>query len=179
MKQFSTEALIHDLKTNKSVQYSNIPMGYVPGLPLLSIKNGYLCMKVPFLKYRMTGEVDKTHIYPIKYIVTLSVPECMVVGIEDLSYNETFANVEFNTPIGLFRHDAVKNLNKKAYKNLKKALFIEYDKIINHLCGISGYSENDERQFKSLFNVLIEPSLTPFYRAIDIDFSNKYLITKQ
>ena len=178
MKQYFTEALIHDLNTNKFILHSNIPMSYVPGLPILSIMNGNLCMKIPYLKYKITGEVDKTFIYPIKYLVTISLPERTIVGIEDFAYNTTFGNVEFNMPVGLFRHDAIKKLDKKAYGSLRKALYLEYDKVINHLCGQSGYSANDEKQFKSLFNVLIEPSLAPFYRVIDCDFTNQYFISK-
>ena len=176
-KIFSTEALIHSLKSNKLIQHSNISMGYVPGLPIISILNGNLCMKVPYLKYKVTGEVDKTFVYPIKFIVTISIPEETVIGIEDLSFNESFADVEFNNPIGLFRHDAIKNLNKEAYSNLRKALYVEYDKIVSYLTDRGAYTLTDESHFKSLFNVILEPSLYPFYRAIDTDFTNKYLIS--
>lgn len=178
-KIFSTEALIHSLKSNKLIQYSNIPMGYVPNLPVISILNGNLCMKVPYLKYKVTGEIDKTFVYPIKFIVTISVPEGTIIGIEDLSFNESFANVEFNTPIGTFRHEAIKNLNKEEYSNLRKALYMEYDKIVNYLIEKGAYTLTDERHFKSLFNVILEPSLHPFYRAIDSDFTNKYLISEK
>lgn len=176
-KIFSTEALIHSLKSNKLIQHSNIPMGYVPGLPIISILNGNLCMKVPYLKYKVTGEVDKTFVYPIKFIVTISIPEETIIGIEDLSFNVSFANVEFNNPIGLFRHDAIKNLNKEAYYNLRKSLYVEYDKIVCYLTNGGAYTLTDESHFKTLFNVILEPSLHPFYRAIDSDFSNKYLIS--
>ncbi len=150
-------------------------MGYVPSLPILSILNGNLCMKIPYIKYKITGEVDKTFVYPIKYIATVSIPEGVIVGFEDLAFNKSFCNVEFNSPIGLFRHDAVKSLNKESYKNLRKALYIEYDKIINHLLGHGVYSATDEAHFKTLFNVVLEPSLYPFYRTLDSDFANKYI----
>lgn len=176
-KIFSTEALIHSLKSNKLILHSNIPMGYVPGLPIISILNGNLCMKVPYLKYKVTGELDKTFVYPIKFIVTISIPEETIIGIEDLSFNESFCNVEFQNPVGTFRHEAIKNLNKEAYENLRKSLYVEYDKIINYLTGYKGYTFTDENHFKSLFNVILEPSLYPFYRAIDSNFTNKYLIS--
>lgn len=59
-KEFSTEALIKNLKTNAFILNSSMPMGYVPNLPILCILNGNLCMKIPFLKYKVTGEIDKT-----------------------------------------------------------------------------------------------------------------------
>lgn len=177
-KTFSTEALIHDLKTNKFILHSNITMGYVPGLPILSIMNGNLCIRVPYLKYKVTGEIDKTCVYPIKFVVTISIPEGVIIGIEDLSYNNLFCNIEFNSPIGLFRHDAIKKCNKETYQNLRKELYIEYDKIVGYLINQENYNQDDEKRFKSLFNMIVEPSLFPFYKAIDSDFTNKYFITK-
>ena len=87
-KDFSIEAVIKSLKTNKFIQYSNFELGYVPGLPILSIMNGNLCMKVPYIKYKITGEVDKTYVYPTRYVVTVSLPDGTIAGLEDLSYNK-------------------------------------------------------------------------------------------
>ena len=174
--EFSTEALIKKLKTNAFILNSNMPMGYVPGLPILCILNGNLCMKIPFLKYKVTGEIDKTFVYPIRYVATVTIPEENVVAFEDLSLLSTFAQVSFSDPIGTFRHEAVKDLDKTAYDNLRSTLYQEYDKIVESLVNGKGYSSNDESKFKSLFNTVLEPSLRPFYKAIDKDFANKYII---
>ena len=101
--RFSTEALIKKLKTNAFILNSSMPMGYVPNLPILCILNGNLCMKIPFLKYKVTGEIDKTFVYPTRYVATVLVPEEQVVAFEDLSLQRTFANVSFSDPIGTFR----------------------------------------------------------------------------
>ena len=178
-KDFSIEAVIKSLKTNKCIQYSNFELGYVPGLPILSIMNGNLCMKVPYIKYKITGEVDRTYVYPTRYVVTISLPEGTIAGLEDLSYNKAFAHIEFNTPVGLFRHDAIKNLEKKAYTSLRSALFLEYDKIVKHLAHGQPYKAEDESHFKALLNVILEPSLIPFYTAIDADFVNRYVVNNK
>lgn len=175
--RFSTEALIKKLKTNAFILNSSMPMGYVPNLPILCILNGNLCMKIPFLKYKVTGEIDKTFVYPTRYVATVLVPEEQVVAFEDLSLQRTFTNVSFSDPIGTFRHDAIKDYDKKAYDNLRSTLYKEYDKIVDSLVnGGNGYSANDEIQFRKLFNTIIEPSLRPFYKAIDKDFAKKYII---
>lgn len=172
---FSTENLVRQLKSNAFIQHSNMPMGYVPGLPILCILNGNLCMKVPFLKYKVTGEVDKTFVYPIHYLATVIIPEGKVVCFEDLSLNTSFANVPFSDPVGTFRHEAVKNLDKKAYDSLRSSLYSEYDKIVARLIEGTDYSFKDEQTFKRLFNTILEPSLRPFYQALDSDFTNKYM----
>jgi len=172
---FSTEALIKQLKTNAFIQNSSMPMGYVPGLPILCILNGNLCMKIPFLKYKVTGELDKTYVYPIKYVATIIVPEGQVVSFEDMSLKEAFAKVTFTDPIGTFRHEAVKGMNKEAYENLRSSLYKEYDKIVASLTNQEVYTFDDEQRFKRLLNTILEPSLRPFYKVIDPCFTNKYI----
>lgn len=171
---FSTEYFIKEFKKSNFVR-QNIPIGYVPGLPVLAIQNGYLCMIIPFLKYFVTGEIDNTFVYPIKYLVTVNLPEGNVVRFEDVAYDKAFAHVTFNEPIGKFRHDAVKNLDKEAYLSLKSLLYEEYDKIIAHLIDGKSYSSQDGARFTKLFRQILEPSLQPFYFAIDNNFANKYL----
>lgn len=172
---FSTKELIRGLKTNEFIRSSSMPMGYVAGLPILCILNGNLCMKVPFLKYKITGEVDKTYVYPIKYVATVLVPENAVVSFEDMSLHFAFANVKFSDPIGTFRHEAVKDLDKKAYETMRSELYDEYDNIVKCLVNGKRYTLNDESRFRRLLNMLLEPSLRPFYKAINLDFANKYL----
>ena len=150
-------------------------MGYVPGLPTLCILNGNLCMKIPFLKYKVTGEVDNTLVYPIKYVATVMVPQNVVASFEDLALQSAFARVNFSTPVGTFRHEKIKNLDKTAYKEKRSELYAQYDKIVNFLITDSVYSIEDERVFKTMFNTLLEPSLQPFYKVIDPEFYNKYI----
>lgn len=172
--RFSTEQFIKQLKSSDFVR-GNIPMGYVPGLPILTVLNGNLCMRVPFLKYFVTGEVDNTFVYPVKYLVTVCVPEGNVIGFEDLAFNGAFANVAFTDPIGKFRHDAVKNLDKEAFSALKTTLYEEYDKIIAYLAEGAPYTKDDESTFTALIRQILEPCLHPFYSAIDHNFATKYL----
>lgn len=172
---FSSESLIKSLKTNSFLLHSNMPMGYVPGLPILCILNGNLCMKVPFLKYKVTGEVDHTFVYPVRFVATVLIPEGVIASFEDLSLNPAFAQVAFSEPAGTFRHEAIKALNKPAYENMRSSLYQEYDKIVNSLILGKEYPASDEAVFKKLLNTLLEPCLRPFYRVIDPFFSNKYL----
>jgi len=175
---FSTAALLKKLKTNTFILNSRMPMGYVPGLPILCILNGNLCMKVPFLKYKITGKIDKTLVYPIRYVATVIIPEGHVVCFEDLSLQNAFANVDFTVPVGTFRHEEIKDLSKEEYDNLRLELLRDYDKIVSSLAFSSAYTEEDNQLFKERFNKIVEPSLLPFYRIIDSNFATKY-ISKQ
>lgn len=168
-------SVLQSLKTDPFVLHAEMPMSYVTGLPILQILNDQLCLCVPFLQYRPTGQVDRTLVYPIRYTVTISVPEFKPLAFMDLAIDPRFGNVDFNKPVGTFRHDAIKHLNKKEYDAQRKALLQQYDKVIRALLLGEAYDEKDEETMCRLMQMLAEPGLYPIYRALDEDFYNKYL----
>ena len=173
--ELNMSELYRELKTNDFVLNCRLPMGYTAGYPVLAVKNDRLCMTVPFLKYKMTGKVDKTLVYPIRYLITMTLPERSIVGFEDLSVNPVFAKVDFERPIGYFRHEAVKSMTKAQYNDSRALLFSMYDKIIDTVLYDSDYTLEDDERFRELLVIMLEPSLRPIYRVIDKDFYNKYL----
>ena len=174
-KLVSVKSIINEMKSSDFVLSCKMPMEYSYGLPILQIKNDRLCMVIPFLKYQLTGEVDKTLVYPIRYTFTVELPEKKPVAFEDLTCNYAFEKVNFSMPVGLFRHDAIKNLTKKEYNALRGELFSMYDKVVNALLYDTEYAEADENRMSELLKMLLEPSLFPIYKALDADFYNKYL----
>ena len=170
------EQIIRKLKTSEFFLQCKIPMGYSSGFPILQIKNGSLCVTMPYLKYQTTGEADKTLVFPIRYGISMELPTEKIIGFEDYEYKSSFANIDFDKPVGYFRHDAVRQYNKTQYKELRRELLGEYDKVANALLGNAPYSISDEKRMAELLQLLAEPSLLPFYRAIDTDFYNKYLV---
>lgn len=172
--KFSTEKFLNEFKNSKPVQ-ALIPLGYVPNLPIVTSAGGELCMRVPLMRYKVTGVVDKTLVYPVKYVFTVTIPECTIIKFEDLSYNGKFVNVNFLKPIGTFRHEAVKAMNKEEYAALRTKLFAEYDKMIDFLANNAEYTESDKQTFMTLINQVLEPSLKPIYYAIDNSFATRFL----
>lgn len=152
-----------------------VPMGYGPGLPVLTVDNGYLCASFPFLRYKVTGEVDKTFVFPVKYIFKYVLPECMLVKFDDLEYQETFDGFDFDDAIGLFRHPSIKDLDREGYTKLKEETLRSYDKLAESLLADSEYSDADDLQMRHNLSKILEPSLYPFYRWMSEDFFNKYL----
>ena len=62
-----------------------IPMGYVPGYPVLTIRNEQLIVAVPFLRYKQTGEIDPYHSVPHTIrngIRSSRTNPCMLQGFE-------------------------------------------------------------------------------------------------
>lgn len=172
----SVDKVKKNLKSNGFFLNCKIPMGYTVGFPILQVRNGSLCILFPYLKYQTTGVVDKTLVFPVRYIITMELPTEKIVGFEDLEYNEKFKNVNFNKPVGYFRHDAIRHYDKSQYKSLYDQLMKEYDKVINYLINGTDYSDEDIKRMSELLQLLLEPSLIPMYKAIDKDFYNKYLV---
>lgn len=152
-----------------------IPMGYVPGIPMLAVKNEYLVAIVPFLKYKITGTVDHTLVFPVKYVMEFALPESTLTAFRNLDYEEQFAKVDFNKGIGFFRHEEIKNLSKEEYQNLRKETLAQLDKLCAFLIENTPYTQQDDHELSDLLSKIVEPSLMPFYKALDNDFFNKYL----
>lgn len=176
MKKVDIQEVLKKIKTSDFLLACKIPLGYVPGLPILQIKNNRLCLVIPYLKYKLTGVVDKTLVFPIRYIITVTLPEIKVIGYSDLKFEPMFEKIDFSKPIGLFRHDKVKNLDKNQFKIKKDELMTEYNKIANALIFGDEYFEEDEEKMSKLLQMLVEPSQLPIYKVLDSDFYNKYLV---
>ena len=154
---------------------SLIPMGYVPGYPIMSVENDNLILKVPFLRYKATGKEDQTLVFPIRFVLEYSLPELSVVRFTDLSILETYSNTDFNRAVGFFRHNSIKHLNKDMYHEFRMQTLQKYDKLCNALTLGEDYDDSDDVSFRNSLQVIIEPSLYGFYMNIAIDFYEKYI----
>lgn len=173
--RISIEKIIKEIKTSDFVLNCKMPMGYSAGLPVLQIKNGSLCLMIPYLKYKVTGEVDKTLVFPIRYTVSLELPEQNIIGFADLSFDKNFEKLDFAKPIGLFRHNSIKAFSKAEYQSKRSELFALYNKLANALVYGEEFTDADDIKMRELLRLLVEPSLNPIYKALDKDFYNKYL----
>lgn len=171
----SLTRLYKELKGRAEVR-TLIPMGYVPGMPIITIKNEQLVAIVPFLRYKATGEVDRTLVFPIRYTLEYLLPECQLVGFKDLSLDAEYCDFDFEKVIGFFRHDAVKHMDKGAFLKFKQETIAEFDKLVNYLIGENDdYSSTDENSLTENLQTIVEPFLTKQYALLDSDFYNKYL----
>ena len=169
------EKTLKQLKTSEFTLNCKMDMGYNVGYPILQIKNDSLCMMVPFVKYKVTGKVDKTLVYPIRYTITVELPEEKIVEFSNLEYKKKFRKIDFDKPVGLFRHDSIKDLTKAEYQKKRKELYSYYDKLANSLIYGSDFTQEDEQKMKELLQLLVEPSLYKMYQVLDKNFYNRFL----
>lgn len=174
-ESISISKLVKDVKNDALVRSCGIPLEYVAGTPVFRVQKSKVYLIIPFLRYKVTGIVDQTYVYPIRYTVTVMLPENKIVSFEDLASNSHFRKVDFNRPIGLFRHESVKKYSQKQFKEEKKKLYDLYDKIVNSILDTKSCAKTDVEDLANLLNVLLEPSLKPIYKAIDKQFYDNFL----
>jgi len=175
IKKGPITSLYETIKSREEVRLL-IPMGYVPGMPIITIKNEQLVAVIPFLRYKVTGEVDRTLVYPIKYVIEYLIPEAQVVSFRDLSVEEHYVNKNFDEVLGFFRHESIKDLDKHEFVLFKEKVLVQYDDLVNFLLGESDlFTQSNEIEFKSNLQTIIEPFILNLYAELDIDFYNKYL----
>lgn len=166
--------LVNDIRKREEIRLL-MPMGYVPGIPMLSVVNDRLVAIVPYLRYKVTGAEDETLVFPVRYTVTYSLPDMAFVNFADLMFDIRFGDVEFNKSIGKFRHKAIQDLDKNAYNELRGETLASFDKLADMLLFNSPYSLADDVALQKQLQRIVEPSLRKFYKAIEPDFYNKYL----
>lgn len=193
-KTFDIANFLRKVKTSDFVS-KNIPLEYTPGFPVVRTVNENTFLIIPFLKYNVTGVIDKTEVYPIRYVLTynlkqnndlktVELPEKIssqlltegkMIRFEDLYFDERFADLQFDKPVGLFRHKAIKDLDKKAYNEKRSELFDLYNLMINEKLYGAEFQLEEHIKYKNLLRLLSEPSLKYMYKMIDEKFYDKYL----
>lgn len=172
---FSMEALMNSIKTDAFVRAAKIPLGYVPDYPMITGTIEKPVLVIPFLKYKVTGVVDKTLIFPVRYVLVYDLKEKKFTGFHDLTKIREFDDFDFEAPIGLFRHESIRDLDKNAYREKQKELYQSYSAVINALLDGQQPDEKDTSALKELLGIMLEPSVKPFYQLLSPSFCQQYL----
>ena len=171
----SVKALLREVRCSEFVNACQMPLGYTDSYPMINRVNDKVYLVIPFLRFKVTGEVDKTLVYPIRYTVTAELPTGRIVSFQDLGADSRFRKVDFNKPIGLFRHDAIKDLTKQEFAAVKEELYGAYDAVLAGLLAGQEPAEEAVNTMAALLSRLAEPCQKPIYQALDSNFAAKFL----
>lgn len=162
-------------KTREEVRLL-IPMGYIPGMPVITVKNDQLVAMIPFLRYKVTGTVDRTLVYPVRYVLEYLVPEMQLAAFRDLSIEPAYEKWDFGKVAGFFRHEAIRHLDKAEFAKLRGETIALYDRMIDFLTSDEAdFTPADEARLKANLQTIVEPFIQNQYDTLDRDFYNKYL----
>lgn len=171
----SVNELIKKVRTGNFLQECLLPMGYAEGYPIVRQCKGEGYLVIPFLRYQLTGKVDKTLVYPIRAAITVRARDGKIVGYQDLTADCRFTKVDFNKPIGLFRHESIRSWNKQMFLENKKKLFELYDSLLAAIAEGKPQSAEESEQMAQLLQTMVEPCQLPIYQALDGKFYECYL----
>lgn len=174
----NTDHLISDLFASlrsRAEVHALLPLGFTPGIPVLTVENDYLCVTIPWLRYKVTGVADRTCVLPVRYTTTYVLPECSCIRFADWAYEPDFADTDFSRPCGLFRHEAIKDLDRDAYDELRARTLSGLDALCASLLEEAPFTADTEMQLEQDLRRIIEPSLRGQYSRMAPDFYNRYL----
>lgn len=172
MNEMTMSQFIKKVRLGKEAK-SLIPLDFGVGWPILSIKSDNLCVTFPFFKSVLQPD-DKTMLYPIAFTLTALWPTGLIVGFSNLKYDDIYMDIDITKPVGTFRHDAIKHLDKEAYIQKREELYRQYDTLIQSLYNDEPYNPDLEREFRENLNMMMEPSLAKYYQLIDPQFFNRF-----
>lgn len=159
-------------RLNKSeIRKLLIPTECVSGWPYVSIKNGKICVSVPYFKTRSAGN-GKFYLFPLSHSLTLTWDNGVVVDFTRFSFTKDFKGVDYAKPVGTFKHEAIADMAKEEYAKKREELFNCYDELIS--CIEQKKEFPHEAQMREALSLLMEPSLLPFYRRLNAKFFDKY-----
>lgn len=151
---------------------SLIPMEFVSGLPIFSIRKGEVCVTIPYYFVKVQPQ-DKTLIYPLEYSITALWSNGLIVDYKNFNFVPAMKKLDFSKPIGTFRHDAIKSLNKQQYMVLKNELFDCYDSYLTCIAEKKPFEK--QKRMKELLNLLMEPCQKPMYMILGRRFFEEFL----
>lgn len=176
VNEISVKKLINDVRCSRFLVECEMPMGYAEGFPILRQCNGETLLLIPFLKYQVTGKVDQTLVYPIRFVITIRVRDGKIMGYQDLTADGRFAKVEMERPIGLFRHEAIRHWNKQTYQENRQLLYRLYDRVCMAMAQGRQVPQEEQEQLRLLLRQMVEPCQLPIYQALDRKFYDCYLV---
>lgn len=159
-------------KANTSeVRKRMIPMELSPGWPAISIKSSTICVSIPFLRTQLT-EDKKVALFPLSSLLVLTWPNMAIAEFSVLKFKKEYSAIDYTKPVGVFKHEAIKDLNKKEYAEKRDELYSFYDELID--CIVNKKDFKREAEMRELFQLLMEPSLYPMYKHLFKNFFEVY-----
>lgn len=173
----SIQDFLKKINTN-SVVRENIPMGLGMSFPVLNITGDRLLVSVFYYRTILRPN-DQTLLMPPEYFLTFDYPSAKLTSFQSLWLDSRYSKMNFGKPVGTFRHDAVKHLDRNGYRQMKTELFDVLNRLIAYLGDEGEFTQKDEEKLSQLYSMMTEPSLHPFYKAISPKFFERYIEKEQ
>ena len=138
-------------------------------------KEGKVYVTLPFFGFSPTAEAGNTQLFPPFAIATFDWSNRVPVEYVNLRFRNPAPELNWTEQVGTFPHRAIAQITVEEYRQLRQELLGMYDVMFDLLGQKSPLSPEWSQRFAELLNLLIEPELKPYYRALNPKFFNRFL----
>ena len=168
-----TEQIITNIHQTQWFQQL-IPMETSISCPIPLRKKGSVYIILPCIGVKTTT-AGQTILFPPLATLTLNWSNQAIVEYVDLKFKNPWQQEVTEGQIGIFPHKAIANLTVDEYKQKRSQLLAMYDTMFESLALGNSFSEQWCNDFSQLLQLLIEPSLKPYYRDLQPKFFNRFI----
>ncbi|MDJ0556374.1 MAG: hypothetical protein QNJ68_18435 [Microcoleaceae cyanobacterium MO_207.B10] len=151
-----------------------IPMETSISWPIPLRQKGCVYVILPCIGVKTTT-AGQTILFPPLATLTLDWSNQAIVEYVDLKFKNPWQQEATESQIGTFPHEAIANLTVDEYKQKRSELLAMYDKMFYWLATGSSFSEEWCSDFSQLLQLLIEPSLKPYYQDLQPKFFDRFI----
>jgi len=157
-----------------------VPLEAGTGWPMPSRQATKLFVKLPFYGFRRGKKAGETHLTPPFAIITVDWSNGLPVEYLNLQVRSPDPKLDWNgRVVGMFPHPSIAGLKLSEYKKQRCALLKMYDELFDTLILRKGLPKFWENLFSERLGRLMEPSLLPYYEAMEPDFFAKFLAASE
>lgn len=152
-----------------------IPMEAGIGWPIPSRRNGRVYLTLPFFGFGIgASKGQRIDLRPPFAAITLDWSSGRPVKYVSFAFESPWPAPATSDAVGSFPHPAVAALSVARYKELRAELFEHYDELCESLAGNVAFPASRAARFSELLQILVEPSLMPYYRALGTKFFERF-----
>lgn len=167
------ENIIKEVR-NSPVFQELVPMEAVSGWTIPFKRDERVYLRIPFYRTKNEGK-GNTLLYPPMAIITVDCSSKIVVEYLNTKFKSPWSEGDWETEVGSFPHEAIARMTVGEYKECKQKLMQLYNEIVKCLMDGSKLNKDTHNEFMKLLNLLVEPGLKPFYKAIGPKFFGHFL----
>lgn len=169
-----TERLLKEIRKTPLFRQL-IPQEAGVGWPIPLRQEGRVYIILPIFGFTPTTERGKTKLFPPFATITVDWSNQVPVEYVNLRFRNPAPELTWTEEVGTFPHQAVEQMTVGEYQKLRRELLGMYDQMLELLSQKTAFSPEWCQRFGELLRILIEPSLEPYYRALNPKFFNRFL----
>ena len=151
-----------------------IPQEAGVGWPIPLRKGGKVYVTLPFFGFSPTAQKGRTKLFPPFATITLDWSNQVPVEYINLRFRNPAPELSWEGEVGTFPHPSIEKMTVEQYQQKRRELLEMYDQMFEMLSQNSSFSPEWCERFGQQLRTLMEPSLEPYYHALNPKFFDRF-----